>query len=288
MVMEYSPEYVESRLFGDARVTVISDGTSLWTPNFAVPSTQLRAAIPEMDAHGRITIGFHVIHIAMGGASILIDAGFDDPESAWGRKFASTWEGIDRSPGVEAGLASIGVPPEEITHLIITHAHFDHYVGTTVERDGDLVPRFPNARHLIGRADRTTSRYGNPPDPELAGRMEALERFGLLDLVDGDRTIAPGVAMIHAPGESPGHSIVHVDSAGEHFYALGDLLHHPCEVQHLDWVLTGRDQAAMRASRDRLLHEAVPQGAALVFSHAVFPPRGRIVAGSDGFRWIDG
>jgi glyoxylase-like metal-dependent hydrolase (beta-lactamase superfamily II) len=280
--------YVASRHFGDAAVTVINDGTVLWPQNFAVPAAELRAAMPEMDARGQIPIGFHVTHIRIGAASILVDAGFDDPDSVWGRTFATKWEGLRRSPGVEAGLMSIGVRPDEITHLVITHAHFDHYVGTTIERDGGLVPRFPQARHLIGRADRTTSRYGTPPDPELESRMEILERHGLLELVDGDREIVPGVTMIHMPGESPGHSIVHLASGGEHFYAVGDVLHHPCEVKHLDWILAGRDPVAMRASRDRLLAEAVPQQATLVFSHALFPPWGRIVPDGAGCRWVSG
>ncbi|MCA1669764.1 MAG: MBL fold metallo-hydrolase [Thermomicrobia bacterium] len=223
--------------------------------------------------------------MAIGDASILVDAGFDDPDSAWGRKFATMWEETRRTPGVEAGLASIGVKPEAITHVITTHAHFDHYVGLTVEQVGGLVPRFPQARHLIGRADRETSRYGRPSDAEFVSRMEALEGRGLLDLVDGDRAVVPGVTMLHAPGESPGHAIVHVASRGEHFYALGDLLHHPCEVAHPDWILANRDQAAMRASRDRLFAMAVPQHATLVFSHAPFPPWGRIVPDSDGFHW---
>ena len=281
-------EYVSTRRVGDATVTAINDGTSLWAPNFAVPPDDVRAAIPEMDDAGRITIGFHVLHIAIGGASILVDAGFDDPDSAWGRKFVATWQGVRRSPGVEAGLAAIDVRPEDITHLVITHAHFDHYVGTTIERDGGLAPRFPNARHLIGRADRAESRYGQPPDPEFTARMAALERHGLLDLVDGDREIVPGVTMLHAPGESPGHSVVRVASRGEVFFALGDVLHHPCEVVHPDWVLTNRDPAAMRATRERLFAQVVPQSAALVFTHAHFPPWGRIVADGDGYRWEKG
>ncbi|MDQ6604846.1 MAG: MBL fold metallo-hydrolase, partial [Chloroflexota bacterium] len=219
MVTQDAPAYVASRRFGDATVTVISDGSSLWPQNFAVPPDALRAAIPELDPQNRLLIGFHAVHIAISGASILVDAGFDDPDSAWGRKFATMWAETRRTPGVEAGLASIGVRPEGITHVVTTHAHFDHYVGLTIERSDGYAPRFLNARHLIGQADRTASRYGNPPDAEFVTRMETLERYGLLDLVDGDREIVPGVTMLHAPGESPGHAIVHVASRGEHFYA---------------------------------------------------------------------
>ena len=48
-----------------------------------------------------------------------------------------------------------------------------------------------------------------------------------------------------------------VHSAGESFYYVGDLFHHPCEVEHLDWVSPGRDRAAVRASRERLIAAAV-------------------------------
>ncbi len=286
MMADDAATFVQTRQFGDAAVTAICDGTARWLPNLAVPEDEWRAAIPEADAAGRITIGFHVFHIRAPDASILVDAGFDDPDSAWGRKFAATWEGVTRSPGAEAGLAAIGVAPEAITHLVITHAHFDHYVGTTVERDGGFAPRFPNARVLLGRADRDRSRYGMPPDPELAPRMEALARTGLLDLVDGDRELTPEVTLLHAPGESPGHSMVRVESGGERCYLLGDLLHHPCEVIHRDWVLTNRDAAAMRASRDALIAEAAPHHATLAFSHAPFPPWGHIVPTGAGFRWV--
>ncbi len=287
MATENASGYVDSRRIGDSTVTVINDGTSRWTPNVDVTPDALRAAMPEMDARGQITIGFHVAFIQHGGASILVDAGFDDPDSAWGRKFPTLWGGAVRSPGVEAGLRSIGVRPADITHVVITHAHFDHYVGATIERDGGYVARFPNARHLIGRADRTMSRYGRAPDSELVGCMETLERLGLLELVDGGCEIVPGVTMIHAPGESPGHSIVRIASAGEHFYTLGDVFHHPCEVEHLDWALTGRDQAAMRATRDRLITRVIPENATLMYSHAHFPPWGRIVPAGDGFRWAE-
>ena len=94
--------------------------------------------------------------------------------------------------------------------------------------------------------------------------------------------------MLHAPGESPGHAIVRVASGEARFYFVGDLFHHPCEVEHLDWVSSGRDQAAMERSRRRLVAEAVPAGATLVFTHRPFPGWGRIVAQGDGYRWVDG
>src|SRR5262249_2169652 len=97
--------------------------------------------------------------------------------------------------------------------------------------------------------------------------------------------VVPGVTMLAAPGESPGHCIVRVASAGARFYYLGDLYHHICEAEHPDWVMTERDKPAMLASRRRFLAEAVPSQATVVFTHAVFRGWGGVVASAGGYRW---
>ena len=68
-------------------------------------------------------------------------------------------------------------------------------------------------------------------------------------------------------------------------FLVGDLFHLPCEVEHHDWVPAGRDQAAMRASRGRLVADAVPERATLVFTHERFPAWGHIAQEPGGYRW---
>jgi hypothetical protein len=58
------------------------------------------------------------------------------------------------------------------------------------------------------------------------------------------------------PGETPGHLIVRVESDGQRCYLVGDLLHHGCEVVHLDWAPPGSyltdifNEAAIRFIRE--------------------------------------
>ena len=52
----------------------------------------------------------------------MVDAGVENPESEEGHKAAESY-GLTRTAGVVAGLRSIGVTPEQITHVPITHAH---------------------------------------------------------------------------------------------------------------------------------------------------------------------
>lgn len=199
-----------------------------------------------------------------------------------------------------------------MTHVLLTLHHPDHIAGATVERDGHRVARFPKARHVIGAADRagTPARDLMSPDAEadlaslegledaasdarraqlgVAVQLGVLERLGLLDLAAGDQEIVPGVTLVHAPGESPGHAIVRVESAGERFYFLGDLLHHPFEIDHPDWVPAGRDPVATRAARERLFADAAASGATLLCAHQPFPGWFRIRREGTRYRWVDG
>lgn len=287
MVAHPSASYVSARRFGDATVTVINEG-SLPIPVASVfppPEAEWIRAHGEADGSDRLMSDQAVIHVRIGDASILIDPAYDDPGTAWERAFAVRWPGVTRTPGMAAGLASIGVRPEEVTHVLITHAHDDHFAGVVAERGGRREVRFPNARHLIGRADWEGNPRRDNAEADISTRLGAVAARGLLDLVEGDREVVPGVKMIHAPGETKGHAIVRVASGGARFYALGDLFHHAAEIEHLDWASPWVDLPAMRASRDRLLAEAMPGGATVVFTHERFPMWGRIVAADGGHRW---
>jgi glyoxylase-like metal-dependent hydrolase (beta-lactamase superfamily II) len=255
-----------------------------WTPELTVPEAVWRQEI-DVDAAGKVPIDTHVLVVQLDDATILIDAGLDDPGSTWDQRFLEEWPGSVRSPGVRAGLASMGVMPEDVTHILITHVHFDHGIGLAAERDGRLVPRYPNARVLLGRAD-----WKNVPEehlePESKARILAIDEAGLLELVDGDREVVPGVRMIPAPGESPGHSMVRVSSNGATLYAVGDLFHHRSEVEHQDWMVPWANQEQMRASRHRLLAEVASTNSLVVFTHQTFPPWGRVIGDEvRGYRW---
>jgi glyoxylase-like metal-dependent hydrolase (beta-lactamase superfamily II) len=277
-------QYVTSRRFGEATVTLIDDGILRWNPQLPISEAVRRQVMPEVEADGTLALGLHVAHIQFGDASILVDTGYDDPSP----EFARAHPNFSSSPGERAGLASIGVRPEAITHVLFTHPHDDHFVAATIERGGERVPRYPNARYLLARRNWQGNPAREQPGSPLALHLGLIERLGLLDLVGDEHEVVLGVTMIAAPGESPGHTIVRVRSGREEFSFLGDLYHHACEVANPDWVSPGRDRDALVESRARLSAAAVASGATLAFSHELFPPWGRIVAADGGCRWERG
>ncbi|MGV6876303.1 hypothetical protein ACUSIJ_26960 [Pseudochelatococcus sp. B33] len=133
---------------------------------------------------------------------------------------------------------------------------------------GRRVPTFPNARHYINRADWTNMQSSIA----RTGTREALtfpclKDAGLLHVIDDTVEIEPGVTIIPAPGETPGHQIVRFASAGETLYAVGDMYHHPIEVMFRDWMMSWADPESSRRSRDVFLRDAIPERAWLMASH---------------------
>jgi glyoxylase-like metal-dependent hydrolase (beta-lactamase superfamily II) len=278
--------FIDTRRVGDATVTAVSEGELLWSPRFPVSETERRQAMPEADEHGRVWLGLNVVIIRAGEALIVVDPGMDEPDSAWQRERPRAWPDwpVRRTPGLATALLELTISPDEVTHVAITHPHVDHYPGVVVERDGHFAPRFPRARHFLGRADWEGNPRRGEPGSDL-DRLELIDRLGLLELVEGEREIAPGVTIVPAPGESPGHCIVRLESAGEVCYILGDIIHHACEVEHPDWSPPHADIGALRTARERIFPTLAGEGALLVTAHEPFPPWGRIVAAGDGYRW---
>jgi glyoxylase-like metal-dependent hydrolase (beta-lactamase superfamily II) len=277
--------FVSTHRIGAADITVISEGTISWPPRFPVPEDEWRAAMPDADDRGFVPLGTNAVHIKIGNASILIDPGYDVPESDWSKWLAEYLAPVTRTPGMLPALQQIGVRPEEISHVLITHGDFDHIAGLTVMRDGQLEPRYPNARHYIGRADWEANPERSDPNSHLSLNLGAVERAGLLELLDQETEIVPGVTMIPTPGESPGHHVVRVESGGEIFVALGDLFHHTTEIEHKDWTPANRDVPAMLASRQRIMPDCASNGAICVFAHEPFPGWGRIEQSGEQYRW---
>jgi glyoxylase-like metal-dependent hydrolase (beta-lactamase superfamily II) len=214
--------------------------------------------------------------------TVLVDSGvYDFPE---GSQFA--FPNYNPPPGLPEQMVAAGLDLAAVEHLVITHAHGDHFNATTVERNGHLAPVFPNARLHLGRGDWV--RKENQEALEKADSLESqtfgvYHQLGRLVTDEGVSDLGHGVQIIAAPGETPGHQIVRVNSQGKTLYLLGDLYHHVVEVEQDGWGVKWSDIPTAQASRRTFAQRALAEDALLIATHIWGV--GHLQTTDDGVRW---
>ena len=219
---------------GEMTLTIISEGILKGLASRVFGSVNEREWRPlvETDANGRFALGMNIVHVAMDGYSALLDTGIGEPHPS--RIPLETSFPLTQTASLIPSLADIGVLPEQVTTVVFSHAHGDHIMGATRERDGQRVPSFPNARYLLMDREWAEDPARKEPDSVFNVHIPVLQQQDHLQLVKGECEVAPGIRMIPAPGESPGHAVIRMESEGKTAFYLGDLFHHPAEAAHLD------------------------------------------------------
>ena len=185
--------------------------------------------------------------------------------------------------GLLHSLHKVGITPDEVDAVITTHLHWDHAGGLT-RRDerGGLELTFKKARHFIQRSEwdfalhpdqRSESAYYHEDFTPLADGNRVVE------LLDGDAEVLPGVHVRHVGGHTPGSQVI-VFRSGELACAVtGDLV---CQTPHLrvPWTMAA-DLEPLRVleQKARLFEEAERHRWLLVLSHEPDQPAGYLEEG---------
>lgn len=154
-------------------------------------------------------------------------------------------------------LSQLDIEPMDITHLILTHLHYDHT---------GHVPRFRNARIHIQRREFVASKGKTPAEafhPEDYRELPP-ER---LHLYDGDTDLFPGVKLLSTPGHTPGHQSVLVDLVdGRRFVLVGDVVDDRRNLREriLPGGMTDKVQAAASMNR---IQKLIDGGVTAIFLH---------------------
>jgi glyoxylase-like metal-dependent hydrolase (beta-lactamase superfamily II) len=196
-------------------------------------------------------------HVAWPGRSVLVDA----PVYEFSLGGASMALPGPHPPPLADQLAAAGAEP--VTDVVITHAHFDHINGLTKWIDGRYEPTFPTARHYLGAGDWDPAEFEDLQKFTLG----VIEQHGLLTLVHGPLELAPGLDIVPAPGETPGHQLLHVKAGDLEAYITGDLYHHTLEFAEPGRNVAWAEPAAMAASKAMLMARAQASGAQVYFAH---------------------
>jgi glyoxylase-like metal-dependent hydrolase (beta-lactamase superfamily II) len=227
-----------------------------------VPKT-IWSKLVSCDELNRVTYSTNCLFVEIGGKRVLVDTGNGDKFPAKEKEIY----GIDHDRSVALALRELGVEPESIDVVVMTHLHFDHAGGTTRRgAGGALEVVFPRARHVVQarELDAALRPHERNRASYLAENLEPLRAAGLVDPVDGEVEIVPGVRVLPSPGHTPGHQSVLV---AEQALFLGDVVPTSVHVQAPFIMAYDLDVEGTLASKKRLIGRALEERWVVLFGH---------------------
>ncbi len=169
-----------------------------------------------------------------------------------------------------ARLHELGIAPEQVDAVLITHMHGDH-IGGLLRADGQAA--FPQADIYVSAPERAYWEKEAGQGGELAKRVLAAYGDRVKELRNNDEPL-PGIRAIAAPGHTPGHMILEVGD----LYLIADLLHAAAiQVPRPDVCATYDKNAPQAAeTRRKVFDMASAPGKVVAGAHLPYPGIGRI------------
>ena len=262
----------------------MSDGNLMLPADFifgSMPHDELEPIRSKFDLLGdRLTPDCNLALYRDGGRTVVFDGGC-------GPDFLPTAGKIVDS------LAAAGIAPEDVTHVLFTHAHPDHIWGLLDDFDE---PLFYEATYMMGRAEwdywwdpATVDDIGETRAAFAVGarrRMEAIEDS--VEIFDDGDEVLPGIAALATYGHTPGHMAFEVRQGNEAALIVGDAIgnHHVAFVKP-DWE-GGSDQDAAAAvkARSMLLDRLASEQMSLIGFHLPDGGMGRVERADGAYRYV--
>ena len=256
-----SPQGVWHTKIGNVEFYCIQDASS--EANSSVLLTDDKDALARLAPTGKTPSGCTVFVVKKGTDTVLIDTGI-------GR------QSLER-------LQTIGIKPEDVKHILLTHSHGDHVGGLV--KDGRRV--FPNA--AVWLDERELAFWKSARNKDFCEQV--LKLYGEPKFLTPDEktsVIFPECVTVDLAGHTPGHVGFLISGGGRKLFVVGDMLHNGAVQFARPDISIQYDSDPKEAAdvRHRALKRAAEEKLLLAATHLAFPPVGEVTIDRAGFRFI--
>jgi len=186
-----------------------------------IPKTLWQKTNPA-DESNRIKLSTRHLILESDSKKIIIDTGMGNK---WDDKSKSIYA-YDEDHSMDIALNKIGFKPEDITDVILTHLHFDHTGGSTILKDGKLIPAFPNAKYHVQKQNYD---WGvNPSDRDRGSYIKdnflPLFEEGVINFINGNEEFDDEIQFIEINGHTFGQHMIKVSDSSNTILFCADLI----------------------------------------------------------------
>jgi glyoxylase-like metal-dependent hydrolase (beta-lactamase superfamily II) len=210
---------------GGFTIAFLSDG--LWRNDggcmFGVVPRELWKRDYPPDAQNRIRLNLTCPLIMKGNDAILVDTGIGNRLSEVERKIFAHRDGwlLDH-------LRALGMEPGDVTHLIVSHLHFDHCGGLIRRRaSGVFDSSFPRARIIVQKGELEVAGHSSNERLRAAYRhaAEILATVrSQIEAIEGNSEVIAGVRAVVTGGHTHDHQVAIVKDGDDCFMHLADIV----------------------------------------------------------------
>jgi glyoxylase-like metal-dependent hydrolase (beta-lactamase superfamily II) len=207
---------------------------------------------------GPASMAYYFWVLRGGGRTILVDTGFD-PRAAERRGRTCLVPPLD-------ALAELGIAPQDVSTVVVTHLHYDHVGNLHAFPEAELVVPARELEFWTGPL-AARSQFAPHVEPDEIAYVQRAAAEGRVRLTDGTEEILDGVLAIGVGGHSPGQQVTVVEAEGGAVALASDAVHLYEELERDRPFAVIHDLERMYAAYDVLKGLARTRGAVVVPGH---------------------